>query len=100
MATDPVIEVVTETEFGRETVHLIERHMLVTTDPDMVVVRLFGQDKTNDVTRIGLPPARALYIGFCFIRAALRIDPTLRLQAIEEALKQGIPDIKLIAEKC
>jgi hypothetical protein len=100
MATDPAIEVITETEFGRETVHLLDREMLLTTDPDMVVVRIFGSDKSGDAVRVGLSPERAMRIGAGFLRAALRIRPELRLQAIEDSLKQDSPDLKMIAEKC
>lgn len=85
-----------EAEMLRETVALMDREMLMTADADMVIVRVFGSDKTQTAVRIGVSPERAMRIGAAFFRAAVRIKPALRLQIVDDEAKPGGADLKLV----
>ena len=86
--------------FGREECTVLTRELLLTAGPDLAIVRIFGSDRAGSAVRIGLSAERAMRIGAAFIRAALRINPGLRLQVVEEAVgKPGEADLKLVAEK-
>jgi hypothetical protein len=80
-----------ETEFARETITLMTREMLLTADPDMAVVRIFGSDKSGNAVRIGLSPERALRIGAAFIRAGLAIRPALRAELVDGGKEAELP---------
>ncbi|QDM32073.1 hypothetical protein FNL55_12575 [Tardiphaga sp. vice352] len=71
-----------ETEFTREQVGLLTHEMVVSAAADTVIVRLLGSPKRYT----GCTPAQALRIGAAFIRAGLRVDPSLRAQVVEEAV--------------
>lgn len=86
-----------ESEHGREPCNLLTHEMLLTADPEMAIVRIFGSDKSANAVRIGLTPERALRIGAAFIRAGLRIKPQL---GIDVALgKSDEANLKLIEGK-
>jgi hypothetical protein len=90
----------TEIIHGREACELFTREMLLTADPEMAIVRIFGSDKSGNAVRVGFTPERAIRIGAAFIRAGLGIKPSLRLQVLEDAVgKPGEADLKLVAEK-
>lgn len=67
-----------EIEICRERVSLLDRDMILTTAGDMAVVRIFGSDASGNAVRLGLSPDASLRIGLAFIRAALRIRPSLK----------------------
>lgn len=63
-------------EIGREKITLLDRAALVLSiGSDLVAVRIEGL--TNPEQAIGITAARALRIGALFIRAAMRLDPSL-----------------------
>lgn len=67
-----------EAEICRAKVVLMDRDLILTTAGDMAVVRIFGSDRGGNAVRLGLPPDAALRLGLAFIRAALRIKPSLK----------------------
>lgn len=69
-----------EEEIGREPVALLTHDLVLSVNPDMVVVRVFSKGVT--AAHIGLSPERAMKIGATFMRAALRIKPSLRNENI------------------
>lgn len=80
----------TETVIARETVALLSHDMVVSVDPETVVVRVFSKGLT--ATHIGLSPERAMKLGATFMRAALRIKPSLRSETITVIDGQGKDD--------
>jgi hypothetical protein len=83
----------TEIAYGREACELFTREMLLTADPEMAIVRIFGSDKSGNAVRVGFTPERALRIGAAFIRAGLAIKPSLRAElAIDNVNKEGEAD--------
>ena len=85
-----------ETELVCEPCELFTHEMLLTAGEGIAIVR----DKTSNAVRLGFAPENAMRVGAAFIRAALRINPALRLQLVEDAVgKPGQADLKLIAEK-
>lgn len=79
-----------EAEFLREQVALMSREMLMTAGADMVVVRIFGSDRSGNAVRLGVSPERAMRLGAAFMRAGLRINPSLRAQGLDEAITAAI----------
>lgn len=71
-----------ETEVLREQVAHLDYEMVISTSPDMAVVRVFKGARES--VYIGTTAERALRIGEAFIRAALRLDPALRLAPTEK----------------
>ncbi|MES2671588.1 MAG: hypothetical protein V4673_14385 [Pseudomonadota bacterium] len=69
-----------EQEIDRETVSLLTHDMVLSVDPETVVVRIFSKGVT--AAHIGLSPERAMKLGATFMRAALRIKPSLRSETI------------------
>jgi hypothetical protein len=89
-----------ETELICEPCELFSHEMLLTASEGIAIVRVFGRDKTSNAVRLGFAPENAIRVGAAFIRAALRINPALRLQLVEDAIgKPGQADLKLIADK-
>jgi len=72
----------TETEIARELVALMDRELILSADADMCVVRISGKGET--VVHVGVSPERAMRLGAAFVRAALHVDPSLRLQLVDE----------------
>ncbi|HWW46567.1 MAG TPA: hypothetical protein VNZ94_01855 [Xanthobacteraceae bacterium] len=72
-----------ETAHCCERCQLLTHEMLLTTGPNMVVVRVFGADSMKNAVRIGTSAERAMRIGAAFIRAALRLEPGLRAKLTE-----------------
>ena len=91
-----------ETEYGREACELFTREMMLTADPEMAIVRIFGSDKSGNAVRVGFTPERAIRIGAAFIRAGLGIKPSLRAQLVDDDGK-NVPSLNFavtpIAEK-
>lgn len=79
-----------ETVCASESVALLDRELVLTAAPDMVVVRVFGTDDAGNAVRIGTTPERAMRLAAAFIRAALRIRPALRLQLIVPGVEDGV----------
>ena len=89
-----------EIQIACEPCELFSREMILTAGEGIAIVRVFGHDRTFNAVRLGFAPESAMRVGAAFIRAALRINPALRLQLVEEAIgKPGQADLKLIAEK-
>lgn len=74
-----------ETTHACEPCALLDRELLLTTGPSMVVVRVFGADAMRNAVRIGTTPERALRLGLAFLRAAYRINPDLKATPEAEA---------------
>jgi hypothetical protein len=97
LATPSATPGAAETEFGREACELLTREMLLTADPDMAIVRIFGSDKAGNAVRVGFSPERALRIGAAFIRAGLAIKPSLRAEMVAEtAGEAAAADLRLL----
>lgn len=82
-----------EGELLREQVTLMSREMLMTAGADMVVVRIFGSDKSGNAVRIGVSAERAMRIGAAFVRAGLRVKPSLRAQVLDDAIGSAIAQV-------
>jgi hypothetical protein len=67
----------TELEIGREEIALLDRVLVLSIDSDLVAVRIYGPADEKPEHAIGVTAARALRIGALFIRAAMRLDPTM-----------------------
>lgn len=74
-----------ETVHGCEQCALLSHEMLLSSGDGMAVVRVFGADSTRNAVRLGFTPARAMRIGAAFIRAAMRLDPSLRADVLDPA---------------
>lgn len=66
-----------ELEIGREEIALFDRTLVLSIDSDLVAVRIYGAAGEKPERAIGVTAARALRIGALFIRAAMRLDPSL-----------------------
>lgn len=94
--TDGVMDVISdepgpdEVEICREQVILLDREMLLTIDPHLAVVRVFGSDKKGNAVRVGMTPEASMRIGAAFIRAGLRLNPSLRAQVLDDTIGNAI----------
>lgn len=79
-----------EIEICRERVALLDRDMLLTVDADLAVVRVFGSDKKGNAVRVGMTPEASMRIGAAFIRAGLRLNPSLRAQVLDDTIGNAI----------
>lgn len=66
-----------EIEIGREEIALLDRLLVLSVDPDLVVVRIYGPNGEKPEHAIGVSAPRALRIGALFILAAARLDRSL-----------------------
>lgn len=79
-----------EFEICRERVVLLDRDMLLTVDAHLAVVRVFGSDKKGNAVRVGMSPEASMRIGAAFIRAGLRLNPSLRAQVLDDTIGNAI----------
>jgi hypothetical protein len=78
-----------ELEIGREEIALLDRVLVLSIDPDLVAVRIYGANNEKPEHAIGVSAARALRIGALFIRAAMRLDPSLTPEVVAQLRARG-----------
>lgn len=78
-----------EIEIGREVISLLDRELVLSIDADLVAVRIYGPDQEKPEHAIGVTAERALRIGGLFIRAAMRLDPSMRAENVAAIATAG-----------